>query len=271
MRLRDEPYSPTTVVNDRDGNPISEENRIKDRWQEYFKELLNPNSQGNRQNQFQPRYPEEEEPNILRSEVQQILKTSPRNKAAGIDGITTEAILACGESGVTWLTKVFQKAWTERKVPEDWQRAVVIPIWKKKGSKKDCSTYRGISLLSHTGKMYAKILEQRTRYKVEPLLSEAQMGFRKGRGCTDAIFALRQLSEKTIEYNKELNLVFVDQEKAFDRVDRNKLWQTLEEYSIRGQLLDNIRAIYANSISAVRTQNGLTDWLECVIMCEARV
>ena len=110
--------------------------------------------------------------------------------------------------------------------------------------------------------MYPKILEQRTRYKVEPLLSEGQMGFRKGRGCTDAIFALRQLSEKTIEHNKELNLVFVDQEKAFDRVNRNKLWKTLEEYDVRGQLLDNIRAIYTNSMSAIRTQDGLTEWFE---------
>ena len=70
------------------------------------------------------------------------------------------------------------------------------------------------------GKMYAKILEQCTRYKVEPLLSEGQLGFRKGRGCTDSIFALRQLSEKTVEHNKELNFVFVDQEKAFDRVNK---------------------------------------------------
>ena len=131
---------------------------------------------------------------------------------------------------------------------------------KKKGSKRDCSTYRGISLLSHTGKMYAKILEQRTQYKVEPLLSEAQMGFRKGRGRTDAVFALRPLSEKTIEYSKELNLVSVDQEKAFDRVNRNKLWKTLEEYNVRGQLLDNIRAIYSNSMSAICTQDGLTEW-----------
>ena len=136
----------------------------------------------------------------------------------------------------------------------------MVPTWKKKGSKKDCSTYRGISLLSHMAKMYANILEQRTRYKVEHLLSEAQVGFRKGRGCTDTIFALRQLSEKIIEYNKELNLVFVDQEKAFDRVNRNKLWETLEEYNVRGQLLDNIRAIYTNSMSAVRTQDGLTEW-----------
>ena len=52
------------------------------------------------------------------------------------------------------------------------------------------------------------------------------MGFRKGRGCTDAIFTLRQLSEKVTEHDRELNIVFVDQEKAFDRVNRDKLWQT---------------------------------------------
>ena len=178
-----------------DGNPISDEDSIKKRWKEYFKELLNPSSQGNTQSQFHPSYPEHEEPNILRSEVQRALKTSPKNKA----------ILTCGK---TWLTTILQKAWTERKVPEDWRRAVVVPIWKRNGSTKDCNTYRGMSLLSNTCKMYAKILEQRTRYKVEPLLSEAQMGLRKGRGYTDAIYALRQLSEKIIEYNKELNLVF---------------------------------------------------------------
>ena len=88
--------------------------------------------------------------------------------------------------------------------------------------------YRGISLLSHVGKMYTKVLEQRTRYKIKPFLSQAQMSFRKGRGCTDAIFALRQLSETVIEHGRELNIVFVDQEKALDGVNRDKLWQTLE-------------------------------------------
>ena len=152
----------------------------------------------------------------------------------------------------------------ERKVPEDWQRAVIVPIWKKKGSKRDCPMYRGISLLSHVGKMYAKVLEQRARYKVEPFLRQAQMGFRKGRGCTDAIFALRQLSEKVIEHDRELNIVFVDQEKEFDRVNRDKLWQILELYNIQGQLLDSIRAIYANSMSAVLTSGGLTDGFDII-------
>ena len=85
-----------------------------------------------------------------------------------------------------------------------------MQVWKKKGSKRDCGVYRYISLLSHVGKMYANALEQRTRYKVELFLSEAQMGFSKGRGCTDAIFVLRQLREKLIEHDRELNIVFVD-------------------------------------------------------------
>ena len=87
----------------------------------------------------------------------------------------SERLLNIGirEGNNQWLTAIFQKAWKERKVPEDWQNAIVVPIWKQKGSKKDCSIYRGISLLSHVGKMYAKILEQRTRVKTEHLLSDA--------------------------------------------------------------------------------------------------
>ena len=54
--------------------------------------------------------------------------------------------------------------------------------------------------------------------------------------------------------------MFVDQEKAFDRVNRDKLWRVLEQYGVMGQQLDNIRAIYANSRSAVRTSSGTSDW-----------
>ena len=88
------------------------------------------------------------------------------------------------------------------------------------------------------------------------------MGFRKGRGGTDAIFALRRLSEKVFEHDRELNIVFVDKEKAFDKVNRDKLWQILEMYNVQGQLLDSIRAIYANSMSTVRTSKGLADWFD---------
>ena len=154
---------------------MHEEEKITKRWENYFKDLLNPSgvrAQGT-QSRFNPSHPDHSEPTILESEVRKVVKTSPKGKAAGVDGITTEAIHVCGETGIQWLTTIFQKAWEERRAPEDWQKAIVVPIWKKKGSKKDCSSYRGISLLSHVGKMYAKILEQRTRAKTEHLLSDA--------------------------------------------------------------------------------------------------
>ena len=204
--------------------------------------------------QTQP--PDHSEPTIQEGEVRKVVKTSPKGKAAGDDGITTKAIHVCGETGINWLTTIFQKAWEERRVPEDWQKVIVVPIWKKTGSKKDCSTYRSISLLSHVGKMYAKILEQRARAKTKHLPSDAQFGFRKGRGCTDAMFALRQLCKRAIEYGRDIHLVFVDQEKA----NRDKLWKVLEQYGVMGQLLDNIRAIDANSRRAVRTASGTSDW-----------
>ena len=262
MRKRDEPFNPTAVINDKEGNPLYDKKEINNRWEEYFKDLLNPPKEHQNEEDFVSKNPNHIEPQILESEVRKAIKLSPKNKAAGVDGITTETILACGEIGVKWLKIIFNKAWEERKTPLDWQKAIIVPIWKKKGSKSDCTKYRGISLLSHVGKMYAKIIEQRTRAKVERYLSKAQFGFRKGKGCTDAIFSLRQLSEKAIEFNTELNVLFVDQEKAFDRVDRKKLWKILEKYDVKGQLLDNIRAMYTNSLCAVRTTTGYTKWFE---------
>ncbi|XP_076439383.1 uncharacterized protein LOC143278392 [Babylonia areolata] len=142
MRVRDEPFDPTTVINDANGEALHEEEKIMKRWEDYFKDLLNPSGvqAQDTQSRFTPSHPDHWEPTILESEVRTAVRTSPKGKTAGDDGITTEAILACGETGTQWLTTIFQKAWEEREVSEDWQNAIVVPIWKKKGRKKNCST-----------------------------------------------------------------------------------------------------------------------------------
>ena len=183
-------------------------------------------------------------------------------KAAGIDNITTEMLLACKETTVNWLARIFNIAFQEKTTPDDWQKAIIVPLWKNKGSRRECDSYRGISLLSQVGKIYAKSIENRIRPIIEPQLSNNQFGFRKNKSCTDAIFTLRQLSEKAIEYNIHLNAIFIDQDKVFDRVNRNKLWRVLEEYGVKGQILENIMALYKNSQSAVKTTTGLSDWFK---------
>ena len=89
MRMRDETYDPTIIINDQNGSPINDKDYIKTRWKEYFNELLS-NTQRSPQNQsqFHPSYEDnDEEPIILRSEVQQAIKTSPKDNCPGVDGI----------------------------------------------------------------------------------------------------------------------------------------------------------------------------------------
>ena len=69
----------------------------------------------------------------------------------------------------------------------------------------------------------------RIRGLVEEELSEEQNGFRKGKGTRESIFALRILSERALEVQRNLYMCFVDFEKAFDRVKHNKLIEILNE------------------------------------------
>ena len=105
-------------------------------------------------------------------------------KAAGLCGINAE-MLKAGESVVVkWQYMIVNIAWATGEVPEDWKRAVIIPQHKK-GSKAMCSNYRGISLLSVPGKVYARIVDNRVKQKTEGMILEVQGGFRKGLSCID--------------------------------------------------------------------------------------
>ena len=110
--------------------------------------------------------------------------------------------------------------------------------------------------------MFARILEKRIRYIVDPQLSENVFGLRKNKACSDTIFILRQLQEKPIEWNKPLYMAFIDQQKAFDRVLRTELWKCLEERGILRELLRTVQSLYIYSQVAVRTREGETDWFE---------
>ena len=67
-------------------------------------------------------------------------------------------------------------------VPEDWRSAVVVPLYKGKGERSECKNYRGISLLSVVGKIYARVLVDRVRRVTEGLIDDVPDKFRAGRG-----------------------------------------------------------------------------------------
>ena len=106
-------------------------------------------------------------------------------------------------------------------MPEEWRRNVLIPIYKNKGDARCCRNYRGIKLMNHTMKVWERIIEDRLRNRVE--ISKQQYGFMPGKGTIDAMFALRMLIENNRKGERELHCVFVDLEKAYDRVPGEEL------------------------------------------------
>ena len=81
-------------------------------------------------------------------------------------------------------------------VPEYWKSTVIVPLYKGKGERTKCKNYRGISLLSVVGKIYAGILVDRVCRVTGGLIDDEQRGFRVGRGWVDQIFTLKQIDEK---------------------------------------------------------------------------
>ena len=83
-------------------------------------------------------------------------------------------------------------------------------LYQKKGNLQLCDNWRGISLLSVAGKVFARILANRIAPIAESVLDESQCGFRKCRGTIDMIFVARQLQEKAREQMCQLYMCFVD-------------------------------------------------------------
>ena len=71
------------------------------------------------------------------------------------------------------------------------REATITALYKNKGDLSDFSNYRGISLLSIVGKVYARVVLNRLQLLAEKVYLEAHFGFRAGRSTVDMIFSVR--------------------------------------------------------------------------------
>jgi hypothetical protein len=113
-----------------------------------------------------------------------------------------------------------------------------IPIQRTK--RNDCSNYRGIS---HLRNGYTKIITQCFKTVSEAILLEEQNGSRRGRSYIDNVFIFKQTIEKIREFNLETHMKFLDQEKTFDRVNRNQVWHIRNRSGIPYHLIEVIKSL----------------------------
>ena len=176
------------------------------------------------------------------------------NKASGGDGIPVELFQILKDDAVKVLHSICQQIWKTQQWPQDWKRAVFIPI-PKKGNAKECSNYCTTALISHA----SKILQARLQQYVNRELLDVQVGFRKGIGTRDQIANIHWIMEKAREFQKNIYFCFIDYAKAFDCVYHNKLRKILQEMRISDHLTCLLRNLYAGQEATVRTGHGTTD------------
>ncbi|KAK3530863.1 hypothetical protein QTP70_003631 [Hemibagrus guttatus] len=244
------------VIKDRDGRVLTSEESVQRRWKESFEELMNEENEREKRVEGVNSV-EQKVDKIRKDEVRKALKRMKSGKAVGPDDIPVEVWKCLGEAAVEFLANLFNRVLESERMPEEWRRSVLVPIFKNKGDVQSCSNYRGIKLMSHTMKVWERVVEARLRKVVE--ICEQQYGFMPRKSTTDAIFALRILMEKYRDGQKELHCVFVDLEKAYDRVPREELWYCMRKSGVAEKYVRVVQDMYERSRTVVRCAVGQTE------------
>ncbi len=202
------------------GDVITDRGKQMERWAEHYQQLYSrENIVTDTGLESITPLPEMEELDALPTidELNKAIDSLARGKAPGSDGIPPEVIKA-GQKSVLLdrLHELLLQCWEEGTVPQDMRDANTITLYKNKGDRSDCNSYRGISLLSIVGKVFARVVLYRLKVLAERVYPEAQCGFRSQRSTIDMIFSLRQLQEKCREQRQPLYIAFIDLTKAFD-------------------------------------------------------
>jgi len=112
------------------------------------------------------------------------------------------------------------------KMPKEWRTSTVILLCKNKGD----NNYQCIKLLSHTMKLWERVIEGWLRKDI--LISKNQFDFVLGRSTTEAIHLIMRLVELHTDRKKDLHLVFIDLEKAYEKVPCEVMWECLEKKEV---------------------------------------
>ena len=162
-------------------------------------------------------------------------------KAPGNDEIPAEFF----KSRITsaQLLNIMNLAFETRTAPHEWTKSGIIPI-PKQGDLTDLANFRGISLTSLAAKTYNRILIDRVKPHVDPLLRKNQNGFRQGRGTLEQILCLRRLIEGAQRGDRRLISIFVDFKKAFDSIDCTCMFAILTSYGIPLKVVAALKSLY---------------------------
>ncbi|XP_052901775.1 uncharacterized protein LOC128309428 [Anopheles moucheti] len=249
-----------------EGDILSDERAVIDRWKCYFDGHLNRTDKANtgrgtgsridQQNGSQ--HDEDEVPPPSLDEVSSAVKQLKCNKSAGSDGLVAELFKMGPERLAVIMHRLILRIWDQEELPDEWKLGVIHPVYKK-GDRLDCANFRALTVLNPAYKILSPILFCRLASLATDFVGNYQAGFVGGKSTTDQIFTLRQILQKCREHQIPTHHLFIDFKAAYDTIDRTELWNTMQQYGIPEKLVRLLRATMDGVQCKMRVLNMVSE------------
>ena len=194
------------------------------------------------------------------NEIKSILQSFKKNKASGPNSIPQRILNVIVDELSLIFSDLINLSFQTGVFPSKLKEAIVIPIYKNKGSPLNVENYRPISLLSNIDKVYQKLMQKRLMDFLDTnnCLYSQQFGFRSNHSTSSALINCTEKIRHALDSGNHVCSVFIDLQKAFDTVDHNILFSKLYFYGIRGVALNWFKSFLTNrsqvvSVSGVKS------------------
>ena len=167
------------------------------------------------------------------------IKAMKDNKSPGVDGIPPKLLMETVEQISIPLARIFNLSLKEGVVPFEWKEANIIPLFKK-GSRNKSENYRPVSLTSVICKLLERLIKDHmvdflVKHK---LLNSSQHGFLKARSCLTNMLCFLEEITKWIDVRSPVDIIYLDFQKAFDKVPHQRLLLKLKAHGIGDSITD---------------------------------
>ena len=200
-------------------------------------------------------YPTLEDITFTPEDVIKAIESIPNSAAPGPDKLPTIVLKECKEQLALPIYTIWRKSLDTGEIPEILKTQGIVPIFKK-GNKSNPANYRPVSLTSHLIKLFEKIIRIKIVDYIEEhnLLRSQQHAFRKYRSClTQLLIHIDKILE-IVGRGSNVDVVYLDFSKAFDKVDHKLLLFKIHQKGIQGKIYTWIANFLRN-----RTQSVIVD------------
>ena len=189
------------------------------------------------------------------------IKAMKDNKLPGVDGIPPKLLMETVEQISIPLARVFNLSLKEGVVPFEWKEANIIPLFKK-GSRNKSENYRPVSLTSVICKLLERLIKDHmVEFLVKhKLLNSSQHGFLKARSCLTNMLCFLEEITKWIDVGSPVDIIYLDFQKAFDKVPHQRLLLKLKAHGIGDSITDWIEQWLTDRRQRVVVVGEVSNW-----------